>query len=119
MPPSLPPPWRGTQTRRDERPLLSFRTVWCAGAARREFRRVLTRTRKGDMITKVQLFLNIKNEGAARPLGVRRLRRAPGCGQKFEIAIDGRSVRARIMRFRTRAPGHLRATVPDVYADEI
>lgn len=71
------------------------------------------------MITKVQLFLNMKNEGVARPLGVRRLRRAPGCGQKFEIAVDGRSVRARIMRFSS-ATGRLRGvTVPDVYADEI
>jgi len=71
------------------------------------------------MITKVQLFLNMRNEGVARPLGVRRLRRAPECGQKFEIAIDGRSVRARIMRFSS-ATGHLRGvTVPDVYAEEI
>jgi hypothetical protein len=71
------------------------------------------------MITKVRLFLNMKNEGVARPLGVRRMRRAPGCGQQFKITIDGRSVRARIMRFSS-APGRLReATAPDVYADEI
>ena len=68
----------------------------------------------------MQLFLNMKNEGVARPLGVRRLRRAPCSGQKFEIAVDGRSVRARIMRFSSEATGRLRqVTVPDVYAEEI
>ncbi|HKW52624.1 MAG TPA: hypothetical protein VJO12_02960 [Stellaceae bacterium] len=46
------------------------------------------------MITKVQLFLNMRNEGVARPLGVRRLRRAPECGQKFAVAV-GRAVGAR------------------------
>lgn len=71
------------------------------------------------MITKVQLFLNMKDESVARPLGVRRLRRAPGHGQKFEIAIDGRAVRARITRF-SRATGRLHGMmVPDVYAEEI
>ena len=71
------------------------------------------------MITKVQLFLNMKNEGVARPLGVRRLRRAPGCGQKFEIAVDGRSVRARIMRFSGTSERLREAMVPDVFAEEI
>lgn len=70
------------------------------------------------MTMKVQLFLNMKNEAVARPLGVRRLRRAPVCGQKFAIAVDGRSVHARIMRF-SGAAGRRMATVPDVYADEI
>ncbi|HEX6840972.1 MAG TPA: hypothetical protein VF113_05580 [Stellaceae bacterium] len=71
------------------------------------------------MITKVQLFLNMKNEAVARPLGVRRLRRAPVRGQKFAIAVDGRSVHARIMRFSSAAGRRRVATVPDVYADEI
>ena len=64
------------------------------------------------MITKVRLFLTIRNAEVARSLGVRRLRRAPGSGQTFEIALDGRSVHARIMRLRE-------AMVPDVYAEEI
>jgi hypothetical protein len=87
---------------------------------RREARRVMWRVQGvNDMITKVQLFLNIKNECVARPLGVRRLRRAPECGQKFKIAVDGRSVHARIMRFSS-ATGRRRAVaVPDVYAEEI
>jgi hypothetical protein len=71
------------------------------------------------MITKVQLFLSMKDEGVARPLGVRRLRRAPGRGQKFEIAIDGRAVQARITRL-AQATGRIHEmTVPDVYAEEI
>jgi hypothetical protein len=71
------------------------------------------------MITKVQLFLNMKDESVARPLGVRRLRRAPGPGQMFEIAIDGRAVRARITR-SSRAGGRLQeVSVPNVYAEEI
>lgn len=70
------------------------------------------------MTTKVRLFLNLKDESAARPLGLRRLRRAPREGQRFEIAIDGRAVWARITRFSS-APGHIRAAfVPDVYAEE-
>jgi hypothetical protein len=64
------------------------------------------------MMTKVQLFLTMKDGNGARSLGVRRLRRAPGFGQTFEIALDGRSVRARIMRLG-------QAMVPDVYAEEI
>jgi hypothetical protein len=69
------------------------------------------------MITKVQLFLNMKDESVARPLGVRRLRRAPGSGQKFEIDVDGRAVRARITRFSRASV--LGTMVPDVYAEEI
>lgn len=70
------------------------------------------------MTTKVKLFLNLKDESAARPLGLRRLRRAPGEGQRFEIAVDGRAVQARITRCST-APGRVRAAfVPDVYAEE-
>ena len=69
------------------------------------------------MITKVQLFLNMKNEGVARPLGIQRLRRAPGCGQKFAIAVDGRSVHAGIMRFSSATGRRREATVRDVYAE--
>lgn len=71
------------------------------------------------MITKVQLFLNMKDESVARPLGLRRLRRAPGPGQKFEIAVDGRAVRARITRFSRATEGLRGFMVPDVYAEEI
>ena len=71
------------------------------------------------MITKVQLFLSMKDESVARPLGVRRLRRAPGPGQKFEIAVDGRAVRARITRFSRAAGSALGTMFPDVYAEEI
>ena len=94
--------------------------MWsCRCGARKPRRVLLCMQGINDVITKVQLFLIMKNEGLARPLGVRRLRRAPARGQKFEIAIDGRSVRARIMRFSS-APGRLRkARVPDVYAEEI
>ena len=71
------------------------------------------------MITKVKLFLNMKDESIARPLGVRRLRRAPDPGQKFEIAVDGRAVHARITRF-AQATGRVGGpAVPEVYAEEI
>lgn len=70
------------------------------------------------MITKVTLFLNMKDETVARSLGVRRMRRAPGCGQKFEIAVDGRSVRARITRFSSAGESVRDLAVPDVYAEE-
>jgi hypothetical protein len=70
------------------------------------------------MITKVKLFLNLKDETVARPLGVRRLRRAPGDGQRFEIAVDGRSVRARITRWSTETERDQGRFVPDVYAEE-
>jgi hypothetical protein len=90
------------------------------GAASMKPSRVLLRVQGvNDMVTKVQLFLNMKNEGVARPLGVRRLRRAPGCGQKFEIAVDGRSVRARITRFSSATKRLREVMVPDVYAEEI
>ena len=71
------------------------------------------------MITKIQLFLNLKNEAAARPLGLRRLRRAPGYDQRFEISVDGRPVRARIMRFSTASEPAQDSFVPEVYAEEI
>ena len=72
-----------------------------------------------DMTTKVKLFLNLKDEAVARPLGLRRLRRAPGAGQRFEIVVDGRAVRARIARFST-ASGRVQASpVPEVYAEEL
>jgi hypothetical protein len=71
------------------------------------------------MTTKVTLFLNMKDEAIARPLGVRRLRRAPGCGQRFDIAIDGRSVRARITRCSSTTQRVLSVSVPEVYAEEV
>jgi hypothetical protein len=71
------------------------------------------------MTTKVTLFLNMKDEAVARPLGVRRLRRSPEPGQTFDIAVDGRSVRARITR-SSRATDLVQATsVLDVYAEEV
>ena len=70
------------------------------------------------MTTQVRLFVNMKNEAMARPLGLRRLRNAPGFGQRFEVAVDGRPVRARITRFSTAiAPGE-DLSVPEVYAEE-
>jgi hypothetical protein len=71
------------------------------------------------MTTKVKLFLNMKNEAVARPLGLRRLRRAPGRGQRFDIAVDGRSVRARITRFSSATERVRTLSVPDVYAEEV
>jgi hypothetical protein len=77
------------------------------------------------MITKVQLFLSMKDESVARPLGVRRLRQAPESGQKFQIAVDGRPVRARITRFSSETgpvpgeTGPVPGVVPQVYAEEI
>lgn len=71
------------------------------------------------MTTKAQLFLNMKNEAVARPLGLRRFRRAPGRGQCFEIAVDGRSVRARITRFSLVAAGAPGSPVADVHAEEV
>jgi hypothetical protein len=64
------------------------------------------------VITKVKLFLSLKNEDVARPLGLRRFRQAPGQGQKFQIDVDGRSVQARVT---STVP----ALIPDVYAEEI
>jgi hypothetical protein len=71
------------------------------------------------MTTKVKLFVNMKNETVARPLGVRRLRRAPGRGQQFDIAVDGRSVRARITRLSSATERIRPLSVPDVYAEEV
>jgi hypothetical protein len=71
------------------------------------------------MTTKVTLFLSMKDETVARPLGLRRMRHAPGHGQTFEIPVDGRAVRARITRFSTAAARLTGAPVPDVYAEEI
>jgi hypothetical protein len=71
------------------------------------------------MATKVKLFLSLKDEAVARALGLRRMRRAPGRGQTFDIAVDGRSVSARITRCSSatgRIPG---SSVPDVYAEEV
>lgn len=70
------------------------------------------------MTTKVKLFLSLKNETAARPLGLRRLRRAPGGGQSFKIAVDGRPVRARITRWSTETGLDQGPFVPEVYAEE-
>jgi hypothetical protein len=71
------------------------------------------------MITTVRLFLSMKDEAAARPLGLRRLRNAPEAGQKFEVAVDGRPVRARIVRLASTPgrPGGL--STSDVYAEEL
>src|ERR1041385_2004384 len=72
-----------------------------------------------QMITTVRLFLSMKNEAVARPLGLRRLRRAPEAGQKFEVAVEGRPVHARIVRLSITSEGHdglLSAS--DVYAEE-
>lgn len=71
------------------------------------------------MITKVKLFLSMKDEDVARPLGMRRLRRAPGHGQTFKIPVDGRPVQARITRFSAVAHSVGEMPVPDVYAEEI
>jgi hypothetical protein len=71
------------------------------------------------MTTKVTLFLTMKDEAVARPLGARRLRHAPGRGQRFDIAIDGRSVRARITRCSSATELVPSASVPDVYAEEV
>ncbi|HXP31405.1 MAG TPA: hypothetical protein VN832_09970 [Stellaceae bacterium] len=70
------------------------------------------------MTTQVRLFVNMKNEDMARPLGLRRLRNAPGRGQRFEVAVDGRPVRARITRFSTAIAPGADLPVPDVYAEE-
>lgn len=72
------------------------------------------------MITKVMLFVSVKNETDARALGLRRLRRAPVRGQQFQIPLDGRTVRARITRFAIESD-HKAADpgIPSVYAEEI
>lgn len=71
------------------------------------------------MITIVRLFLSMKNEGAARPLGLRRLRRAPAAGQKFEVTVEGRSVRARIVRLASTPGRQGGLSMSDVYAEEV
>jgi hypothetical protein len=70
------------------------------------------------MITTVRLFLSMRNEGVARPLGLRRLRRAPEAGQKFEVAVEGRPVRARIVRLSSTPGRHDGPCTADVYAEE-
>jgi hypothetical protein len=71
------------------------------------------------MITKVRLFLSLKNEAAPRLLGLRRLRRSPAQGQSFDVNVDGRSVRACITRSSSTSKATLAAVVPDVYAEEL
>ncbi len=71
------------------------------------------------MTTKVALFLTLKNEAAARQLGVRRLRQAPEDGQRFVVTVDGRPVRARITRCTPGAEQALGVFVPEVFADEL
>jgi hypothetical protein len=71
------------------------------------------------MTTKVTLFLNMKDEAVARPLGMRRLRHAPCRGQKFDIAIDGRSVHARITRCSGATERVQAVSVPEVYVEEV
>lgn len=66
------------------------------------------------MTTKVKLFLSMKHEAVARPLGLRRMRRAPGRGQRFAIAVDGRAVSARITLCSS-----VTERVLDVYAEEV
>jgi len=55
----------------------------------------------------------------ARPLGLRRLRRAPDCGQRFAIAVDGRSVSARITRCSSASQNAPGSSILDVYAEEV
>ena len=71
------------------------------------------------MTTRVQLFVSMKNENVARPLGLRQLRRPPVSGQQFQILLDGRSVHARITRLSGSSDMVAGRTVPRVYADEI
>ncbi len=71
------------------------------------------------MTTRVRLFVSMKNESVARPLGVRRMRRPPASGQQFHIPLDGRSVHARITRLSGAGDLTLGHAVPRVYADEI
>lgn len=71
------------------------------------------------MTTRVRLFVSMKNETVARPLGVRQLRRPPANGQQFQILLDGRSVQARITRLLGANDMAAGRTVPHVYADEI
>ncbi len=71
------------------------------------------------MTTKVKLFVSMKNEAVARPLGMRRLRQAPAQGQRFQIPLDGRAVNARITRFSTAGDSVSAAAVTIVHAEEI
>ncbi len=71
------------------------------------------------MITRVRLFVSMKNETVARPLGIRRLRRAPVSGQQFRIPLDGRSVHARITRLSGASDLAAGRAVLRVYAAEI
>jgi hypothetical protein len=71
------------------------------------------------MITRVKLFVSMKNEDVARPLGLRRLRRAPASGQHFHIPVDGRAVRARITRLSGAGDAIAGGAVPNVYAEEV
>ncbi len=71
------------------------------------------------MITRVRLFVSMKNENVARSLGMRRLQRPPANGQQFRIPLDGRSVLARITRLSGASDMAVGRTVLRVYADEI
>jgi hypothetical protein len=71
------------------------------------------------MTTRVRLFVSMKNENVARPLGMRRLRRPPASGQQFRIPLDGRSVLARITRVSGASDMAVGRTVLRIYADEI
>lgn len=71
------------------------------------------------MTTRVRLFVSMKNETIARPLGIRRLRRAPANGQQFRIPLDGRSVHARITRLSGTSDLAAGRAVVRVYAAEI
>jgi hypothetical protein len=71
------------------------------------------------MTTRVRLFVAMKDEHIARPLGLRRLRRHPVNGQQFQIPLDGRAVHARITRCAAPADPMAGRAITDVYAEEI
>ena len=71
------------------------------------------------MITNVKLFVSRKGQAVPRPLGLRRLRRAPSRGQTFAIHVDGHSVRARITRVSVVTKRVQTILLPNVYAEEI
>jgi hypothetical protein len=71
------------------------------------------------MVTKVRLFVSMKNEVVARSLGMRRLRRAPQRGQLFDIPVDGRDVHARITRCAAGTQPLAGLAIGSVYAEEV
>jgi hypothetical protein len=71
------------------------------------------------MTTKVKLFLSMRNEAVARLVGMRRMRRGPGLGQRFDVAVDGRAVSARITGCSSSPGEVLGSSVLNVYAEEV